>query len=82
MPMERFARLLSSQIGKPVIDGSGLDGKYDISLKWVPDTTRPDADGPSIFAALQEQLGLKLNEKKVTVPFVVIDRIQKVPTEN
>jgi uncharacterized protein (TIGR03435 family) len=80
MPMERFARTL--MVEKPVVDATGLEGKYDLSLKWVPDLTRPDADGPSIFAALQEQLGLKLIEKKNTLPFVVIDRIQKVPTEN
>ena len=51
-------------------------------MRWVPDTTRPDGDGPSLFATLQEQLGLKLDSKKVTIPIVVVDHAEKTPTGN
>ena len=80
--MERLARELDSQVEAPVVDATGLKGMYDISLYWVPDSTRPDADGPTIFSALQNQLGLILAPKKVTIPVVVVDHAAKVPTEN
>lgn len=80
--IERFVRDLDNQVGKPVIDATGLNGIYDFSLFWVPDPTRPDAEGPTIFSALQDQLGLKLESKKVMLPVVVVDHAQKVPTEN
>lgn len=98
--MEEFAtRLFGAGLAglKPVIDGTGLKGKYDLSLDWAPDignptATTPNAEsglpaasepsGPNIFTALQQQLGLKLQPKKVTVEILVIDHIEKSPTEN
>jgi len=80
--MQRLVTELDHQLNKPVVDATGLNGKYDLALHWVPDPTRPDGDGPSLFAALQEQLGLKLESKKVTIPTVVIDHAEKTPTEN
>jgi uncharacterized protein (TIGR03435 family) len=50
-------------------------------MSWVPGDS-PDNPGPTIFAALQEQLGLKLESKKGMVDIVVIDHIEKTPTEN
>jgi uncharacterized protein (TIGR03435 family) len=98
MSMEEFAKRLfgRSLAGtKPVIDGTGLKGKYDLSLEWTPDRpalTSPAAQvtasipvepsGPDIFSALQQQLGLKLQPRKVTVEMLVIDHIEKTPTEN
>jgi uncharacterized protein (TIGR03435 family) len=80
--MQRFARILSQTLSSPVVDATGLSATYEVSLRWVPNPDLPDAAGPSIFAALQDQLGLKLNGKKTTVPKVVVDHAEKVPTEN
>jgi uncharacterized protein (TIGR03435 family) len=80
--MERLVRELDYQLGKPVVDATGLKGTYDLSLYWVPDSMLPDAGGPTILGALQSQLGLNLESKKVMIPVVVVDHAAKVPTEN
>jgi uncharacterized protein (TIGR03435 family) len=80
--MAGFAETLSNQLRQPVIDATGLSGKYDIAMYWIPGDPTPDSPGPSLFQALQEQLGLKLESKKEVVDIVVIDRIEKTPTEN
>jgi len=84
-PLSLVADLLSSmELKRPVIDKTGLAGKYDIDLHWTPDNTPPDsplAGGPSIFAAVQEQLGLKLNSTHGPVRTLVIDHIEK-PSPN
>jgi uncharacterized protein (TIGR03435 family) len=79
--MSDFAGALSNQLRQPVIDATGLNGKYDIAMTWVPGDS-PDNPGPTIYTALQEQLGLKLESKKGSVDIVVIDHIEKAPTEN
>ena len=81
--MPKLAEKLSRQLRQPVTDGTGLKGKYDITLYWVTEL-RPSADepGPTIFQALQEQLGLKLESRKGPVDMLVVDHIEKVPTEN
>lgn len=76
-PMEWLAGMLSNQMGSPVVDATELRGKYDFVLSWALD----DA-GPTLLSALQSQLGLKLEEKKAPVEMLVVDRIEKVPTEN
>ena len=79
-----LAAMLTSHTGRTVIDKTGLTGKYDISLKWTPDNAPPATSGdqpPSIFTALQEQLGLKLESSKGPVDTLVIDHIE-MPTEN
>jgi uncharacterized protein (TIGR03435 family) len=84
--MEWLAGMLSGQLGRPVIDATGLTGEYDISLYWVPQ--RPDAiasddpSGPDLIAALQQQLGLKLEPKKGPIEVLVVDRVEKIPTAN
>ena len=75
--MEWFAGMLSNQMGSPVVDATGLHGKYDFVLSWALDD-----GGPDLLSALPEQLGLKLEEKKAPVEVLVVDRIEKVPTEN
>jgi bla regulator protein blaR1 len=88
-PMVRFVRILSQQLGRPIVDKTGLMGNYTFDLKWTPDQGAPDVDSgvdtsgsaPSIFTAVQEQLGLKLEPTKAPVPTLVIDSIQR-PTEN
>jgi uncharacterized protein (TIGR03435 family) len=74
-----LAATLASIAGRPVLDKTGLTGKYDYKLEYAPDDSQSDADpaGPSIFTAVQEQLGLKLDAAKGPVEIVVIDHIEK-----
>jgi uncharacterized protein (TIGR03435 family) len=97
--MEEIVKTLSFHLGRPVLDATGLKGKYDIDMKWfidvawlleiagrrdeiaeLPDDTGPT--GPTLTRAVQDQLGLKLNSKKGLGDIVVIDHVEKVPTEN
>lgn len=79
--MEDLVENLSVQLGQPVTDSTGLKGKYDFTLSWV--RGGPDADsGPTLFGAVQDQLGLKLTSTKAPVDILVVDHIEKTPTEN
>jgi bla regulator protein blaR1 len=79
-------------LGRPVLDQTGLKGNYNFDLKWTPDvnspgampgpspaaeTAPPDASGPSIFTALQEQLGLKLESTRGLEEAITIVHIEK-----
>jgi uncharacterized protein (TIGR03435 family) len=89
--MENLAQFLSGLQSRVVHDKTGLKGEYDMELSWTPDqlptgpgdpdTVRPDPNGPSIFTALQEQLGLRLEPSKDQVEILVIDSAEK-PAEN
>ncbi|HVW09836.1 MAG TPA: TIGR03435 family protein [Bryobacteraceae bacterium] len=73
MTMAALAEVLSTRIGKPVIDQTDIGGKFAIDLKWSPtemDAAIAPTDGPSIFTALEEQLGLAL--RTTTAPVEVI----------
>jgi uncharacterized protein (TIGR03435 family) len=76
-----LARVLEVSIGEPVMDKTGLTGSYDIELSFARPND-PDSTYHSIFTALQEQLGLKLESAKVPVDNLVIDHVDRVPTEN
>lgn len=78
--LAEFASGLSDLVGRPVVDRTEIPGVYDIMLTWA-DENRPDAAGPSIFTALQEQAGLRLEARKVPVQVIVIDHAEK-PGEN
>jgi uncharacterized protein (TIGR03435 family) len=78
--MDNIAHYLSTQAGRPVLDATGLKGKYALTLSWSQEGD-PDP-GPSIFQAIQDQLGLKLEPKKGTVEMLIVDRAEKVPVEN
>jgi uncharacterized protein (TIGR03435 family) len=83
--LARLVGLLSVQLGAPVKDDTGLQGKYDIALSWLTSApgAEPDSDaGPDLFAAVQDQLGLRLEKKKGPVEILVIDHAEKVPTAN
>jgi uncharacterized protein (TIGR03435 family) len=70
-------------LGAPVINSTKLPGVYNFTLDWTPDKVQADAAaGPSIFAAIQDQLGLKLEASKSRVEVLVIDRVERVPTAN
>jgi uncharacterized protein (TIGR03435 family) len=87
-PVEWLVKMLSGQMGAPVTDDTGLKDKYDYAMTWIPEapgsipTENQDLGGPSLTNALQEQLGLKLTQKKGPVEFIVIDRAERTPTEN
>jgi uncharacterized protein (TIGR03435 family) len=68
---------LSGLTGRTAIDKTGLTGKYDFTLKWKPDDGQADAVAPSLFTALREQLGLKLEPGKGPVEIIVIDHIER-----
>jgi bla regulator protein blaR1 len=82
--IEMLTQVLSSQMERPVVDKTGLTGKYDFVLEWTPDMGAAGDSGPvgpTIFTALQEQLGLRLESPKGPVQNIVIDRAEK-PSEN
>ncbi|HEY5330494.1 MAG TPA: TIGR03435 family protein [Acidobacteriaceae bacterium] len=81
-PIRAIAGTLSSMVEAPVVDKTGLTGAYNYTLQFGRDWSANDPDGwPSIFTAVQEQLGLKLESVHESVPNLVVDHITK-PTEN
>jgi uncharacterized protein (TIGR03435 family) len=92
MPFNQFTPYLAPYLNRVVVDRTGLDGRYDIDLSWtpepraqasgaVPDASTSDPSAVSIFTALQEQLGLKLDSTKGKVEVLVIDTLAH-PTPN
>ena len=80
--MPLLAGQLSSQLEAPIADRTGLKARYDFTLVWSPDDQAADSSGPSVFSAIREQLGLRLDPvKDVPVEFFVIDSVKK-PSEN
>jgi uncharacterized protein (TIGR03435 family) len=89
--MDRLATALTSWAGRTVSDRSNLPGEFDVDLTWTPEQTtgfnrspiQPGVptDGPSIFTAVTEQLGLKLESTKGPVQVLVIDHVER-PSEN
>lgn len=71
-----LAQRLSPIVGRVVVDRTNLPGKFDFDVKWAPDPNA-DSTGPSIFTALQEQLGLKLESTRGPVDVLVIDRVER-----
>jgi uncharacterized protein (TIGR03435 family) len=83
--LARLADVLSSHLDRPVKDKTQLDGLYSFTLTWEPDGAKAMSDavlGPSIFAAVEEQLGLKLQRENDQVELVVIDQARKSPIRN
>jgi uncharacterized protein (TIGR03435 family) len=90
--MQRLADVLAHSVGLPVVDSTGLKGAFDFTLQWSPDeapriaaadgSEAAGTAGPSIFTALQEQLGLKLVREKGPVEILVVDHMEKAPSEN
>jgi uncharacterized protein (TIGR03435 family) len=90
---EMLAKVLSHQLGRSVQDQTGLQGVFDFKLEWAPDPQTGGAGGAppepvdlrtgsSLFSAIQEQLGLKLEARKGPGEVLVIDHIERTPTEN
>ncbi len=77
-----IAEELSKITGRVVVDKTGLDGRYDFKLLWTADDApATDSDPPTLFTAIQEQLGLKLEAAKEPVPVLVVDHVDQ-PTPN
>ncbi len=71
----------------PVVDQTGLNGPFDFRLDWTPAARLPAADtdpapGLTVFQAVEAQLGLRLESKKLPLPVIVVDRVERVPIEN
>jgi uncharacterized protein (TIGR03435 family) len=91
IPISALAANLSARVDRTVVDKTGLTGRYDIALQWAPDATHgptmaddqgtAPSERPSIFTALQEQLGLKLEATKGPVDTIVVDHVE-MPSEN
>lgn len=97
MPMSRLALLISRMERQTVIDMTGLKGPFAVDLRWTPEFIRErvsqggqppmvngeplDGNGPSIYTAVQEQLGLRLEARKGPVDVWVVDRAEKMPVE-
>jgi uncharacterized protein (TIGR03435 family) len=90
--MKDFTGLLQEVVlDKPVVDQTGLKGRYDFTLKWAPDESQfgghvpPPSEAtdapPSLFTAVQEQIGMKIDSTKAMVDVLVIDHVEK-PTAN
>jgi uncharacterized protein (TIGR03435 family) len=77
-----IAEELSKIAGRVVVDKTGLTGRYDFKLLWTADdASAADGDPPTLFTAIQEQLGLKLESAKEPVPVLVIDHVDQ-PSPN
>jgi len=84
MPMSVVASLLSRYMRAFVVDQTGLDGPLEVKLVWTPDD-RPvpdDERGPSVFTAVTEQLGLKLESRKGPMEVLIVDHAEQTPSEN
>jgi uncharacterized protein (TIGR03435 family) len=89
--MAMLARTLSGVVGRIVEDRTGLEDAYDFNLEFTPEGTplpgggapaaAPDPNSPSVFTALEEQLGVKLQPERAPVDVLVIDRVER-PTPN
>jgi uncharacterized protein (TIGR03435 family) len=81
MDLAHFVLMLARPAGQPIVDKTGLTGLYDFKLSYAP-ANDPDSSLPSFFTAVQDQLGLKLEPQKVPVETLVIDHVDRIPTEN
>lgn len=83
--MDQFAEVLARQMDLPVVNRTALDGAYNLDLEWTPVrlnvTAEAPPDGPSVFTAIQEQLGLRLLTQKTPIGMLVIDHAER-PEDN
>jgi uncharacterized protein (TIGR03435 family) len=93
IPISTLVNLLAQDVDRPILDRTGLAGRYDFKLQWTPDDSAvqtslggapdgssappPDTNSLSLFTALQEQLGLKLESGKGPVEIIVIDHVER-----
>ena len=81
---DMLATVLSNQLGRPVHNTTGFSGAFDFTLRWAPDTGVAPGDGqdrPSLLTAIREQLGFRLVARRTPTDVVVIDHVERTPTE-
>jgi uncharacterized protein (TIGR03435 family) len=87
-PLSALVERLSNQFRLPVADKTGLTGKFDFTLEFAPQAPgalpidSPDESAPNLVSAVPQQLGLRLEPKKIPTDIVVVDRADKIPTQN
>jgi len=94
LTMAHLVQPLMQVVQRPVVDETGLAGEFDIDLIYTPDqptsigvpapppgALAPPSDRPSLFTAMQEDLGLKLDARRRTLDVLVIDRVER-PSDN
>jgi uncharacterized protein (TIGR03435 family) len=79
--LSEFAASIRSTAGRPVVDKTGIAGRYEFTMTYARDGDT-DSALPSFFTALQEQYGLKLEPARVPLEILVIDRVEKIPVDN
>jgi bla regulator protein blaR1 len=84
---DTLQEIAARDIDAPVVNQTALPGAYDFTLEWTPGLRSAAADapldvGPSLFDAVETQLGLKLQSEKLPLPVIVVDRVERVPVEN
>lgn len=79
----QIAKALTGTTGRPVIDETGLQGRYFFAIQYSQLGTKTESDSaPDIFGAVQQQLGLKLEPARAQVEMLVVDHIERTPKEN
>jgi uncharacterized protein (TIGR03435 family) len=87
-PLSALVETISKEFRLPVADRTGLTGKFDFTLEFAPQAPgalpieSPDESAPNLITAVPQQLGLRLEPKKIPTDIVVVDRADKVPTQN
>lgn len=88
VPMTDLVGLIEQPAGRPIVDATGLAGRYDFKIRFemsgrrTGDAVVAASSAPSIFAAVEEQLGLKLESTNAPLDQLIIDAIDREPTEN
>lgn len=89
VPFAALADALRREMGRPILDRTGLKDRYDFTVTYDQRLSRPDggdpaldSSGASIFVALREQLGLRLDSRKAPIEVLVIDTVDKTPVPN
>jgi uncharacterized protein (TIGR03435 family) len=81
MTLSNLALNVSRWADRVVVDHTGLQGKFDWDVQWVPDNSPPDLttprEGPSLFAALQEQTGLRIERERVSIEVMVVESVER-----
>jgi uncharacterized protein (TIGR03435 family) len=84
--MAQLADFVARETDEMVVDKTAIEGVYDFQLRWAHDIQGADTPAaetaPSIFTAIQETLGLRLKPEKIPVEIVVVDHMERLPTEN